>query len=316
MQDTIAYNARMDTNTLAMFVDVVRKRSFAAVARDRGVDPATISRAIAALEQELKLRLFQRTTRVIEPTEAGMVYFERVEPLVDELAKARLAAADVHERPQGVLRIACPVSFAELNVTPLLPEFAAQYPELRFDLLLTDTILDLISEHLDVAIRVGPLQDSTLIVRKLCSMDARVCATPMYLRRYGRPQTPDDVMQHHCLHLTQPGFTRSNWKFTDAEGRTTEIIVNGRLRTSNAMALKQCALAGMGITLQARWMVGKELRAGQLIDLFPNYHVTAALDDAAAWLLYPSRTYLPQKVRVFVDFLANKFKDGPPWDQQ
>lgn len=305
----------MDTSTLAIFVETVRKRSFAAVARDRNVDPATISRAIASLEQELKLRLFQRTTRTIQPTEAGMVYFERVEPIVGELARAQLAAADVNERPQGTLRVACPVSFGELNITPLLPAFAALYPELQFDLILTDVALDLITEHLDIAIRVGPLHDSTLIVRKLCPMIARVCATPEYLRRHGRPATPDDLLHHRCLLLALPGFSRNNWKFTDGQGRTKEIAVNALLRTSNAMALKQCALADMGITLQARWMVGKELRDGRLIDLFPEYQVTAALDDAAAWLLYPSRTYIPQKVRVFVDFLRDKFKDGAPWDQ-
>ncbi|MBC8160625.1 MAG: LysR family transcriptional regulator [Roseiflexaceae bacterium] len=304
----------MDTNALAIFVDVVRKRSFAAVARDRNVDATTISRTIAALEHELTVRLFHRTTRAIQPTEAGMVYFERIEPLVDELIRARLIAAEIQERPQGVLRVACPVSFAELNVIPLVPEFAAQYPELTFEFLLTDAPLDLITEHLDVAIRVGPLRDSTMISHKLCPMIARVCATPGYLQAHGRPATPADLATHGCLVLALPGFSRSNWKFTNNAGQTQEVRINELLRTSNAMALKQWALASMGITLQARWMVGRELRDGTLIDVFPEYAVTAAFDDAAAWLLYPSRTYVPQKVRVFVDFLRRQFKDGPPWD--
>jgi DNA-binding transcriptional LysR family regulator len=304
----------MDINNLIIFVETMRKRSFAAVARDRDVDPATISRIIAGLEDELKLRLFHRTTRKIEPTEAGLVYFERVEPLVDELTKAQLLAAEVNKQPQGVLRLASPVSFAELNITPLLPEFSRLYPQLKFELVLTDAILDLVSERLDVAIRIGPLQDSSLIVHKLCPMVSRVCATPEYLARHGRPATPEDLAQHNCLVLAQPGFDRSRWKFTDINGRTREIAVPELLRTSNAVALKQCALAGMGITLQARWLVGRELRDGRLIDLFPGYEVTSALDEAAAWLLYSSRNYLPQKVRVFVDFLRQKFKDGPPWD--
>ncbi|MBC8161635.1 MAG: LysR family transcriptional regulator, partial [Roseiflexaceae bacterium] len=274
----------MDTNALAIFVETMRKRSFTAVANDRNVDPTTISRAIAALERELGLRLFHRTTRTIQPTEAGMVYFERVEPLVDELQKAQLAATDISERPHGVLRIGCPVSFAELNIMPLLPTFAQQYPELRFEIVLTDTLVDLVTEQLDVAIRIGPLHDSTLIAHKLCPMVARVCATPTYLRAHGHPQTPEELAHHRCLLLALPGFSRSNWKFTDTTGQTTEIMVNALLRTSNAMALKQCALAGMGITLQARWMVGREIRAGTLVDVFPDYEVTAALDDAAAWL--------------------------------
>jgi DNA-binding transcriptional LysR family regulator len=304
----------MDINTLIIFVEVVRRRSFTAVARERDVDPATIARAVAGLERELELRLFQRTTRTVRPTEAGMVYFERVEPLVAELQKAQLAAADINQRPQGLLRIACPVSFAELNITPLLPLFARQYPELRYELVLTDSALDLVTEQLDVAIRIGPLQDSTLIAHKLCPMVARVCASPAYLRAHGRPHTPAELAEHRCLALALPGFSRSHWKFTDSEGRTTEVAVRETLRTSNAMALKQCALAGMGITLQARWMVGRELRAGSLLDLFPDYAVTAALDEAAAWLLYPSRTYVPQKVQTFVAFLREQFRHGPPGD--
>lgn len=306
----------MDLTTLAIFVETVRKRSFTAVANDRGIDPTTVSRTVAALEQELGLRLFHRTTRSLQPTEAGMVYFERVEPLVEELDKARLAAADVHERPRGVLRLACPVSFAELNITPLLPLFAQRYPDLRFELVLTDAPLDLVTEQLDLAIRIGPLHDSTLIAHKLCAMEARVVATPAYVATHGQPQTPVDLSQHRCLLLALPGFSRSNWKFTDKQGQTSEVAVNALLRSSNAIALKQCALAGMGITLQARWLVGRELRAGALVDLFPTYTVTAALDDAAAWLLYPSRRYLPQKVRVFVDFLRQQFKNGPPWDRE
>lgn len=125
-------------------------------------------------------------------------------------------------------------------------------------------------------------------------------------------RTPD-LVNHACLML--PGFSRSAWKFTDASGHTSEIAVRERLRTSNAMALKQCALAHMGITLLARWMVGRELRAGTLLDVFADYAVTAAFDDAAAWLLYPSRTYVPLKVRVFVEWIRAAFKHGPPWDQ-
>jgi DNA-binding transcriptional LysR family regulator len=305
----------MDTTNLTIFVQAMRKRSFVAVARDRGVDPATISRAIAALEEELQLRLFQRTTRKIEPTEAGVVYFERIEPLVDELERAKLLASDVSARPEGVLRIACPVSFAELNIIPLLPEFARLYPELRYELVLTDAILDLIAERLDVAIRVGSLPDSSLIVHKLSPMISRVCATPQYLKEYGTPQTPPELINHRCLLLALTGFSRSNWKFTDKEGGVQEIVVGEYVRTSNAMALKQCALAGMGITLQAKWMIGRELKEGKLVDLFPDYEVTAAIDDAAAWLLYPSREYLPLKVRVFVEFLKQKFKNGSPWEQ-
>lgn len=306
----------MNTESLTIFVECVSRGNFAAVARDRNVDPATISRTIAALESELNLRLFQRDTRKISLTEAGKIYFDRVAPLVEELSKAQSLAAEVNQRPQGVLRISCPVSFAEHNITPLLPEFSTLYPELRYELLWTDALLDLITENLDVAIRVGPMPDSSLIAHKLCPMVSSVCAAPAYLERYGRPVEPKDLEQHRCLLLALSGFARNSWKFTDRAGNRQEISINEFLRTSNAMALKQCALSGMGIILQGRWVVGRELHEGSLVDLFPDYEVTAALDDAAAWALYPSRSFVPQKVRVFVDFLKSKFRNGAPWEQK
>jgi DNA-binding transcriptional LysR family regulator len=310
-----AYTAGMDIDTLTIFVEVVRRRSFAAVARARVVDATTISRSIAALERDLDVRLFQRTTRSLQLTEAGKIYFDRIEPLVEELQKARLAAADLHAQPQGVLRIACPVSFAQLNLVPLLPAFAREHPAISFDLVLTDALVDLITEQLDLAIRVGPLEDSTLIAHRLCPMLARVCATPTYLRKHGHPRTPADLLEHRCLTLDLPAFSRRNWRFTAPNGKTTEVAINAVVRSSNAMALKQCALADMGISLQARWMVGRELRDGTLRDVFPDYEVTAALDEADAWLLYPSRRYLPQKVQRFVAYLREQFRDGPPWDR-
>lgn len=305
----------MNTNDLQIFIELMRKRNFAQIARERNINPASVTRSIAALEKELNVRLFQRTTRRVEPTEAAVAYFERVEPLLCGLMNANLAAADLSERPNGVLRFACPVSFAQLNITPLLPEFAARFPELSYELVYTDAVLDLIGERLDAAIRIGSLTDSSLIAHKLSPMVARVCAAPAYLERNDRPKKPEDLIHHKCLLLDLQGFSRNVWKFTDKQKRRKEIAVGEFLRTSNAMAMKQCVLAGMGITLQGRWLIGKELRRGTLIDLFPEHETTAAVsENSAAWLLYPSRDYVPQKTRVFVDFLKEKFKTGAPWD--
>lgn len=305
----------MNINLLTIFVETIRKRSFARVARDRNVDPATISRAITALESELKMRLFHRNTRKVEPTEAALIYFERVEPLVEELRLAQLMAAEISEQPKGQLRILSPVSFAELNLTPLLPEFSRLYPDLTFDLLLTDADLDLVTNQIDVAIRIGPLIDSRLISHKLAEMRFHVCAAPVYLTQHQSPQTPDEVTQHKALVLGYRGFEPKRWRFRcKRTERIQQVEIREVLRSSNAMALKICALAGMGITLQAGWMVGRELRDGTLIDLFPDYEVTSAVNHSAAWLLYPSRHYLPRKVRVFIDFLKSKFEDGAPWE--
>ncbi len=204
----------MDLTTLLTFVEVMRRGSFAAVARDRNVDPSSVSRAVKGLEDELGLRLFNRTTRRLSPTEAGVVYFDRVEPLVEELERARLQAADVSERPKGTLRVAAPVSFALLNLVPLLPALVERYPELSFDLVLTDATLDLVEERIDVALLLGPLSDSGLVVRRLSPMIARACASPSYLERHGRPEKPGDLERHECLLLDVHGFT-DRWRFRD-----------------------------------------------------------------------------------------------------
>ncbi|MFB9991643.1 LysR substrate-binding domain-containing protein [Deinococcus oregonensis] len=304
----------MDVETLRTFVDVVRRGSFAAVARERNVDPSSVSRAVAALEAELGLRLLHRTTRRLAPTEAGAVYFNRVEPLVDELERARLGASDTAREPRGTLRIASHVSFAQLNLVPLLPAFAARYPEINFDLVLTDASLDLVEERVDIAFRLGP-PPAGLRAVPLARLDARVCASPAYLARAGWPTCPQDLARHDALLLHLVGF-QDIWRFRDRRGEVTEVEMRSRLRSSNAVALKTCALGGMGVLLQARWIVGHELRTGELVDLLPDHEVSAAtFEDAAVWLLYPERAYVPVKVRVFEEFVRRAFEAGPPGDR-
>lgn len=312
-QCTDAYTARMDVATLRVFVEVVRRGSFAAVARDHDVDPSSISRAIAALEEELEIRLFQRNTRRLVLTEAGAAYFEHMESIVEELEQARNVAMDFSNRPKGTLRITAPVTCGQVSLVPLLPEFAAAYPDLSFDLLLTDRTVDLLAERIDVALRLGPLPDSSYVAHPLCRMNFVVCATARYLKQHPALRVPHDVQHHPCLLFPMPSYN-TRWRFKSAKGMEVEIPVRGRCTISNALALKQCTLAGMGITLLPQWVVWNELRDGSLIDLFPNHEVTPMDSGAALWLLYPSRRNLPLKVRLLVDYLKNKFRDGAPWE--
>lgn len=292
----------MDISVLQMFVEVVRQSSFAAVARDRNIDPSSVSRAIASLESELGIRLFQRTTRQLSLTEAGMAYFERVEPLVEEMERAITIAKDISGQPKGTLRVTASVSFGLKCIVPLLPQFTAMYPELTVDLLLTDTVVDLFAERIDVAVRLGKLMDSTLIAQQLMRTRYKVCASPQYLQQWGKPQTPSDVEQHNCVLFPLTGF-RTRWIFRDREGNTKEISVCGRTIISNAIALQQCAVTGMGLTLLPHWLIDEDICAGKLVSLFPDYEVTATDFNTAAWLVYPSRAYVPLKVRVFADKL-------------
>jgi DNA-binding transcriptional LysR family regulator len=292
----------MELSVLQTFVDVVKQGSFAAVARDRNVDPSSVSRAIAGLEAELGVRLFQRTTRQLSPTETGMAYFQRIEPLVEEMQQAIDVAADMSGQPKGTLRITASVSFGLKCVVPLLPDFRSMYPDLTIDLLLTDTNVDLFTERIDLAIRLGMLSDSTLIAQQLMKTRYFVCASPQYLQQMGHPKIPSDIENYNCLLFPLAGF-RSRWRFKNSDREETEVFVQGHTIISNAIALQQCAIAGMGLALLPNWLVEDELQDGRLVNVFPSYEVMATEFGTAAWLVYPSRVYVPLKVRVFIDFL-------------
>ncbi|AFY57943.1 transcriptional regulator [Rivularia sp. PCC 7116] len=294
----------MDLSVLQTFVEVMRHGNFASVARERNIDPSSVSRTIAGLESELGIRLFQRTTRKLSPTEAGIAYFERIEPLIEEIQQAAAVAKDISGNPKGTIRVTASVSFGLKCIVPLLPKFEAKYPELTVDLLLTDSVVDLFTERIDVAIRLGQLTDSTLIIQQLMRTRYSVCTSPDYLQKYGKPQKPKDIEQHNCLLFPLVGF-RTRWIFKDKIGNNQEISVSGNTIISNAIALQQCAISGMGLTLLPHWLIDEDIRSGKLVKLFPDYEVTATDFNTAAWLVFPSRAYMPLKVRVFVEELKN-----------
>lgn len=299
----------MDTSSLEIFVEVVRRGSFAAVARDRELDPSVVSRTIRSLETELGGRLFQRTTRRLALTEAGAVFFERIVPVVDDLARARLSVAEMSGRPAGTLRVTTSVSLGERCLVPLLPRFMELYPELGIDLNLSDTIVDIVAERYDMAIRLGRLADSRLVASRLAPTRYVVAASPGYLAAHKPIASPDDLRRHNCLLFPYAGF-RTRWAFRARNGELTEVPVRGRAVISSAIALEYCALAGMGVTLLAEWLIGEHLRAGRLVKLFGDYDVTPAPAnfDTAIWFVYPSRTQMPLKVRVFSDFVRDAFR--------
>lgn len=304
----------MDIATLEIFVDVMRHGSFAEVARQRRVAPSSVSRAIATLEEALAVRLFQRSTRRLAPTEAGRLYFERVEPLLEQLDAAAALAVDASAQPQGVLRITAPPSFARLNLVPLLPRLSALYPALELDLRLTDRMLDLVRDGIDVALRLGRLNDSALIARRLCPMVYVLAASPEYLSDHGAPRAPLDLVEHRCLRYPVPGHA-ARWRFRasgDEQGQVVEVPIDGRHIVSDGVALRDMAVAGMGIVMLPRWNMAEALEGGRLVPLLTEYEATASHFDVAAWLVRPSRAFVPRKVRAFIDFIQAAFADGAP----
>lgn len=301
----------MEIATLRTFVEVMRRRSFTSVAQVLGVAPSSISRTIAGLESELGVRLFNRTTRNLSPTESALAYFDRVDPMVTELERAAEVAAESSETPRGILRVTAVGAFAQANLVPLMPEFSRRFPDLRFDLILTDRFLDLVEDRIDLALRLGRLAESSLIAHRLCDVGFVVCASPDYLRRRGRPKTPQDLERHDCLRYPVPGYG-ARWRFRKGDGEPFEVAIRGRIVADDVTVLARSATASLGIVLLPRWLMADELRKCTLVELFPDHRATASEFDLAAWMLYPSRRYLPQKVRVFAEFLKEKFRAGPP----
>jgi len=298
----------MDLRQLKAFVDVAQYGSFAAVAREFDVDPSIVSRTIASLERELGVRLLQRTTRKLALTEAGAAYHDRVRAVLHGLDHANDAARTSAGKVAGLVRVTSSIAFGQAVFVPLLRALHERHPQLQLDLVLTDKVLDLVAERVDLAVRFGPtMDDSTMVAQPLVRTRYRVCASPDYVARHGHPANPSDLARHDCPRIPLPGF-RTQWGFRAPDGTSQTIDVKGWLVLSNFQALHQAALDGLGPALLADWLAGSDLEAGRLVDLFPRHEVSATGFDSAVWLVYPSRTQLPWRVRAVVEFLKENIR--------
>lgn len=293
----------MDIALLQTFAAVARAGSFAAHARDRGVDPSSVSRAVAALEEEIGVRLFDRTTRRLAPTEAGRLYLARIAPLLAELDSAADAARDAVTEPSGLLRVTASVTFAERWLMPRVASFRAAHPRIELELALTDAVLDLVAEGIDLGIRLGPAVTGPLVVSKLFDTRYRVVASPAYLARAGHPARPSELADHDGIAFALPGL-HSIWRFRRRGEEVAEEVTPGAaLSVSNALAIRRAALDGLGCALLADWTIAGDLKDGSLVDLFPDHEASASAFGTAAWIVYPSRNYVPARVRAFIDHL-------------
>jgi DNA-binding transcriptional LysR family regulator len=293
----------MDLKQLQTFVEVARRGSFAAAARLLGVAPSMVTRSVAALERELGVRLIQRTTRRLSLTEAGAAYCEQVSEVLAGLERAgdeaRAAAGEICS---GTVRLTSSVAFGQTVVVPLLPLLHKRHPGVEIELVLIDSVIDLVAERVDLALRLGATPDTSLIGLPLRRVRYRVVASEAYLRLHGRPRVPADLAHCDCLRFPLPGF-KTEWQFRGRDGPIESVAVHGWLVLSTALALHRAALDGLGPTLLPDWQVGADLAAGRLVDLFPAHEATATRFDSGVWLLYPSRAYVPGRVRAVVDFL-------------
>ena len=291
----------METDALRTLQLVAHHRSFAGAARVLDVDPSSGSRVVAGVEAQLGLRLFQRTTRQLTVTEAGETYLGRIGPLLDDLDLARDVAAQVGAQPAGRVRLTASVAFGQEVIVPHLAALRAALPDVELEMMLSDQTVDLVAAQVELAVRLAPAPKGELISTRLMTTRYRVVASPAWVAAHGLPETPQALAAHDCLRMTLPDY-RTEWRFRRA-GVEEAVAVSGPLLISNALALRAAARLGLGPALLADWMSDGDGARGDLVDLFADYAVTATAFDTGAWLLYPSRAYLPAKVRAVIDFL-------------
>lgn len=292
----------LDLNDVAIFVQVVRCGSFAEAARRLGVPPNTLSRRVQQLEAQLGTRLMQRSTRHLTLTSAGQVFLERCSGAVEGLMDAGEELLAVNQEPSGLVRVAAPADFFDFFAMEWLTEFLTAHPKVRVDFVLSDGRADLIADRIDVALRGGILEDSSLFARKV--LDAGndgLVASPAYVARQGVPATLQDLADHDCLVFSHPSG-KATWRVTGPDGAQAEVQVAGRFSGNTAQALRKAALAGLGIALLPSTLTQRDLRAGLLVPVLPQYQ----RQGHGVHMVYPSRRYLPLAVSAFMELVISK----------
>lgn len=295
---------------MSAFATVVDAKGFAAAARRLGLSKASVSRLVQRLEDRLGVRLLNRTTRRLSLTEAGRTFYDGAHRMLSEAASAEAAVTQLAARPTGTLRLSVPMSFGSRHLGPLLADFLTLCPELGLDMVLGDRLIDLVEEGFDAALRIGSLGGSNVVSRRLCRVRRVVAASPAYLARRGTPQTPAELTGHDCLHYSYDAAGRS-WRFRDANRGETSVEIGGRVEMNNGDALAALAIAGHGLCLLPTFIIGDALADGRLVSLLPGWQDAA---DMSLHVVYQDRRNLAPKVRAFVDFLAERLADPPPWD--
>lgn len=296
---------------IALFLRVLDLGSISAAARSLDLSTAVASQRIKRLEAGLGVRLLHRTTRRLHATPEGALLAEQGRVLVEDLDALASGLRDAGVGVAGTLRVTMSASFGRQYVSPLVPQFLAQHPRVRLSTHLSDQVIDLVSEGFDLAIRIGALDDSTLVARRLAPNRRVLCASPDYLARAGIPTSPHDLARHECLLLVGSGGRQDTWRLRDPDGGPDRAVrVHGRYESNYGELLRDAAVAGLGIALHSTWHVADDLRAGRLRIVLPRHRP----HDTAIHAVMPQRRLVPPRVRAFVDFLALAFGETPGWD--
>jgi DNA-binding transcriptional LysR family regulator len=290
---------------MEMFVRIVETGSFSSVARELSTTQPTISKQLTALESHLKTRLLNRSTRKLSLTESGQAYYERCKRIIEDVREAESTLGRLQGSISGHLHINTSIAMGQMFLTPLVLKFQRQYPELSVELTLNDRFIDVVEEGVDVAIRIGRLVESNLVARKIGATRRAAIATPGYLERHGRPKHPQDLTHHNCL-LYSYLSTGNEWLFQGPEGEI-RVRVSGNFKSNNGHALREALLAGLGIAVSPDWLAHDGLLEGTIEAILTEFAPTPMEINA----VFPSNRMLSAKVRAFVDFLQQEFRQIP-----
>jgi len=295
---------------LEVFIKVAASGSLSGAARALGMSQTMATKHIAALEKRLGIKLFHRSTRRLSLSEAGRNYLESAERILAEVDAADSAVSADRFEPRGTLRVSAPVSFGSRQIAPLLDEFTRRHPHLTIELGLNDRVVDLADEGWDMAVRIGTLENSSLLARRLAPCHTVLTASPGYLKSHGTPKTAADLKSHNCLGYTLSRTTGADrWPF-GAKGKTI-VAIAGNMRANNGDALRAAAVAGQGIAYQPTFIVADDLRAGTLVSIGFD---EPTMELGGIYAVYLPERNPPAKVRAFIDFLVERFAPVPPWD--
>ncbi|MDI7864805.1 LysR family transcriptional regulator [Rhizobiaceae bacterium n13] len=292
---------------LEVFARVVASGSMSMAGRALGFSPAVISKRIKRLEDRLGTRLLQRTTRQVSLTEAGQGFYERVLAILSGIEEAEAFASGRATQVQGTLKISAPTSFGRMHIAPHLKPFMDAHPDLAIHLNLSDEFTDIIAGSFDLAIRIAELTDSSLVARRLAPVRRVLCASPSYITAHGMPQDVEDLRNHSCL----PAHNHEAWRLEGPAG-TLAFRPEGMLVTNSSEVIREAVIAGQGIALRSTWDIGPELKSGVLVQILPAYEGSRNVTLSA---VYPSRQFLPAKVRLFIDYLADLYGPVPYWER-
>lgn len=291
-------------------VAVVESGTFSAAGERLGVAKSVISRRVSQLEQRLGSRLLHRTTRRLSLTDAGRNFYQRAVQILADLDDAEQGVSTASAELRGILKVAAPLSFGLAHLSSALTDFLDQHPAIEVNLDLNDRNVNLVEEGFDLAVRIGELQDSTLVARRLGTSRMVTCASRAYLERHGEPLHPDDLQRHTGLQYSNISY-KQHWQFVTRDGKTLQAQPQIRIRANNGEALACAAVAGMGITTGPTFILGRYLKEGKLQRILTDYR----RPSLGIFAVTPPGRLVPQRVQLFSEFLSSRFGDQPYWDE-